>query len=125
MKKIIIILMLYWVGVASTVFAACTSPQVKSVWDIYFGVGSVAHCLLKVPQISRGSSCYLPGFNVTVPLTGDLTLRKNCHVNGKLNINDTELSVDAQISKDKENITGMVWNPLNSLEGGIFSGVKR
>ena len=124
MKKIIVILMSCWVGFGSTAFAACSSSQVKGVWDIYFGVGPVAHCTLKVPRIA-GSSCYLPGLNITAPLTGDLTLRRNCHVDGKLNINGTEYSVDAQISKDKENISGMVWNPLNNLEGGVFSGVKR
>jgi hypothetical protein len=125
MKKIIVILTFCWVGFGSTAFAACSSSQVKGVWDIYFGFGPVAHCTLKAPHISSGSSCYLPGFNITAPLTGNLTLRRNCHVDGKLNINGTVLSVDAQISKDKENITGMVWNPLNNLEGGIFSGVKR
>ena len=129
MKKIIFMLLSFWVAYGSTAFAACNRANVAGTWSIYFGIGPVARCTLKThrsgPAIASGSYCYLPGVISSIPLTGSLSLGSNCHVAGNLGINTTELSIDAWISKDRDSISGMVWNPLNSLEGSIFSGVKR
>jgi hypothetical protein len=131
MKKLIFILVSSWLVYGSSAFAACNRADVAGTWNIYFGIGSaVARCTLKVPHIGIGSSCYIPGVVSSIPLTGDLALRRNCNVSGKVLINGTELTVDGWISRDKENISGMSWFPIVSVNplsnvGGVFSGVKK
>ena len=123
MKKIMCVLLSCLVVFGSPAFARCKQSDVKGIWNIYFGVGFVSRCTLRAPQINSGSYCYVPQVINAVPLTGFLKLDKNCHVSGNLIINNAQFNVDAWISKDKETISGMSWDPASGV-GGIFSGVK-
>ncbi len=125
MKKIIIMFMSFWVAYGSTAYAKCGRSDAAGTWNIYFGIGTVvARCTIKAPKIEKGSYCYLPGIISSVPLTGYLALASNCHVSGNLVIYSSSVAVDGWISKDKETISGMTWDPTNNI-GAVFSGVKR
>jgi len=108
--------------------ARCNRAEVAGTWNIYFGTGNVAvRCTLKVPKsgptVSSSSYCIVPGLTPAIPLNGVLQLAANCHVAGVLTINGVQPPIDGWISRDKETISGMSWDPVNNI-GGIFSGVK-
>ena len=131
MKKLIFMSLAFWLLLGSNAFAACTRADIAGTWNIYFGIGTaVARCTLKAPNIERGSSCYIPEVGNPVPLTGNLALRRNCNITGNVFFNGIQLTVDGWISRDKQNISGMTWFPIVSVNpvsnvGGVFSGVKK
>ena len=124
MKKNFILLLAFWVAYGSTVYAKCNKADVKGTWNVYFGLATVvARCTIKAPQISS-SYCYVPGVPSLIPLTGTLNTSSNCHVTGSLTISTSAVAVDGWISRDKETISGMSWDPTNNI-GAVFTGVKR
>jgi hypothetical protein len=128
MKKMMIVLSCLLTAYNSMAYAKCKRAEVAGKWVIYFGVGFASRCTLISPRagstsVASGSYCYIPGVVSSIPLTGDLLLSSDCHVIGQFVINNTALNMDGWISKDKETISGMSWNPANGV-GGIFTGVK-
>lgn len=108
-------------------FAGCTRAD-ACTWKIYGLIfGSVGRCMLYVPRsgqsISSNSNCVIPGSSA-FSLTGDFSITKDCHFTGLISIAGNRFIVDAFISKDKGNISGMAWTPGNGASGFIFSGVK-
>jgi hypothetical protein len=127
MKQMMIVLLCMVMAYSPTAVAKCKRTEVAGIWNVYFGLGIAVRCTLKIPKsgltVAAGSYCYVPGLISSIPLNGNLQLSSNCHVTGQLIINGTQSPVDGWISKDKETISGMSWDPASGL-GGIFTGVK-
>lgn len=128
MKTLMIVILMVLAISGEAAMARCKRAEVAGTWYIYFGVSTAAvRCTLKVPRsgptVGTGSYCLIPGLTGPIPLSGNLLLAANCHVAGQLAINGIQSPIDGWISRDKENISGMSWDPVNAV-GGIFSGVK-
>lgn len=128
MKKIILTALLLVTPVLANA-ATCTRADLTGSWKIYVrSKGVPGRCTLVMPAagtaIAATSSCSFVGTPAAVPFTGTLAIGTDCHVTGKLNVNAFVRSIDAYISKDKANISGMGWD-ATTFSGEPFSGVKQ
>lgn len=109
--------------------ATCTRADIAGSWKLYSVFKSVGRCSLIIPTIgttiSTSSYCYLPGVVSSTPLRGTLNLSTGCHVTGSITVGTYQRSVDAYISKGKDSISGIAWQPSNVYIGHQFSGVKQ
>ena len=134
MKKLVFMMFFLFCNLyASASFAACARADLTGTWRIYLDHDSGAmRCTLVMPAsgtaISSSSYCYIPGVSNSSPLSGSLSLDlTNCRVFGSLRrASGSSNNIDAWISKGKDSIAGMWWNPsAPSTDAGFFSGVKQ
>lgn len=131
-KRIVMVITLSSIAVFSSIASAstCTRADFTGTWRIYALLfDSAARCTLIMPStgttISSSSVCYVPGVVNSTPLSGTLTIGTDCHITGKITVASQPRQIDAWISKGKDNISGMGWNPSAYYNGGTFSGVKQ
>ena len=109
--------------------AACTRADLTGTWRLYTVFNSPGRCTLIMPSsgntMSASSYCYLPGVTSSTPLKGSITIDSACHVAGSINAGGLPRTVDAWVSKGKDSISGIAWNPSNAYVGNAFSGVKQ
>lgn len=124
-----LILLISMLLISNAAHAACNKSDAKGTWHIYSILGGLpARCTLKVSNSGNnlvgGSICESPG-DIVLPLSGNLSLAKNCHVTGTVTISTIGArQIDAWVSKGKDSISGGGFNPNNVSDAFIFSGVK-
>jgi len=122
MKKIIMIMCFLFVS--NMAAAACIRADMTGTWIIYTMFDRVGRCTVFFPAtgntISTNSVCQIPGVG-NVPIRGTLNIRSSCQITGSTNIGGQARNIDAWLSKDKNDISGMGWN---GAIGFVFSGVK-
>jgi hypothetical protein len=120
---------------SSAASAGCIRADATGTWRIYTpyisSVNSVMRCTIIIPAagtaVATTSSCFIPGLADAVPVSGNLTLGSNCRVFGKLMIGNMPRQIDGWVSKGKDSLSGMGWNPSNPNDGTAsnFSGAKQ
>ena len=129
--------------VSHDTLAACTRADITGTWRIYSRLenyssspsyrDSVINCKLVMPgsgqAISSTSVCTHYIDNIPKPLlSGNLTIDAACHITGTVKIGGEQRKLDAWVSKGKDSMSGMMWNPTFSSSyhdlSEIFSGVK-
>ncbi|MDD5275716.1 MAG: hypothetical protein PHR16_06510 [Methylovulum sp.] len=130
-KRLLIYLLSLCMATASfNVSAVCTRADLTGTWRIYSVFSdSVMRCMLIMPSsgtsISSKSSCYILDFKSSKPLTGKLTIDSACHITGNVIIDAKQRSIDAWVSKGKDSISGMGWDPAQAFSGDVFAGAKQ
>lgn len=127
MKKTIIALLLS-AAILNTAEAACSRADQTGTWIVFSTVnGDVARCTVVFPStgtaMTTTSSCYVPSVG-TYTLRGNLTLTSNCHLYGSINVGGMVNSMDGWISKGKDSISGIVWQPSHPENGALINGSK-
>lgn len=114
---------------ATGLAAGCTRADLAGSWQLYTVFDSVARCTVIMPKtgtdIAINSSCYLPEIVDSVAVAGTITLSANCHVTGNISIGTQQRTIDGYISKKKDTLSGMAWQPGYVYAGDSFSGVKQ
>ncbi|TSA38018.1 MAG: hypothetical protein D4R63_12025 [Methylococcaceae bacterium] len=109
--------------------ATCTQADLAGQWRVYFHLSSATRCTIITPTtgtaIKNTSTCYVPGVTNSVPLTGNLSIYSDCHVTGKVAASGYTRQIDAYISKGKDSMSGIGWDPNYHWDGGVFSAVKQ
>lgn len=113
---------------AQTQAATCTRADLTGQWRLFTMFDSVGRCTLAMPStgttIATTSLCWLPGVT-TQALRGNLNIASDCRVYGNITIGVYSRQVEAYISKGKDSISGIAWQPGNPYVGDQFSGVKQ
>ena len=140
----ILILFFVMTGCSQNILAACTRADLTGTWKIYSHLENysttweygVIGCNLIMPVSGQATSANLVcshyiawdrGTVTKLLLSGNLTIDAACHIVGVVTVGDQKRNVDGWISKGKDSISGMMWNPtVNGHDlSEIFSGVKQ
>lgn len=130
MKKIsFIIVLAFWAIYGSAAYAICTQSDASGIWRVYGEMDdSEGRCTIVIASngaLAVSSTCYIPGVTAAAPIRGKLLFQSNCHVFGQVTSRGKVRNIDAWISKGKDSITGMAWNPSKPTSGHVISGVKQ
>jgi hypothetical protein len=130
MKKFsVIFVLVFWAVYGSTAYAVCTQPDASGVWWVYGEMDdSEGRCAIVIASngvLTASSTCYIPGVATAAPIRGRLFFQPNCHVFGQVTSRGKVRNIDAWISKGKDSISGMAWNPASPRSGHVISGVKQ
>jgi hypothetical protein len=129
MKKIIAFFILSsWVIYGSVASAACTQTDVTGTWRIYGefqdSVGRCSVVITRTGVLASNSNCAMADATGSTPLGGRLFFQRNCHVFGTVTMGTKARFIDAWISKGKDSLSGMTWNPEDVTRGHVITGVK-
>ena len=109
-------------------YAACKQADVTGTWHIYGefqdSVGRCSVVITKSGVVAASSSCSVPEVTSPIPLGGRLFFQRNCHVFGTVTMGSVTRIIDAWVSKGKDSLSGMAWNPADVSSGHVISGVK-
>ncbi|POZ49643.1 hypothetical protein [Methylovulum psychrotolerans] len=128
MTKIRLLIALGLIGLSNAQAATCTRADLTGYWKIYTVFNAVSRCTLIMPASgtapAAGSNCLVPTAQ-PVALTGNINITADCRLYGSITLGGTTRAIDAYISKGKDSLSGIGWQPGNTGSGDQFSGVKQ